>query len=46
MNIVEQKFEEIWKEEHTLVLNYRLDIAAKELERWTAVMNVHKVDSQ
>ncbi len=35
---IEEEMQGIWREEHFLALNYRMDIAAKEIERWTAVL--------
>lgn len=38
----EDSFMTIWSEEHFLALNYRLDVSAKELERWTAIGETFK----
>jgi hypothetical protein len=42
LEAVDKELAEIWKREHFLVLNYRLDISAKEIERWTSIMNLHR----
>jgi hypothetical protein len=39
LEILEAEIIAAWKEEYFLLMNYRLDISAKEMERWTVLMN-------
>lgn len=42
LEAIDRELAEIWRREHFLVLNYRLDISAKEIERWTSIVNLHR----
>lgn len=34
------KTTKLWREQSYLILNYRMDIAAKDLEKWSKVLNL------
>ena len=38
INDLESRWLAIWHEEHFLALNYRMDIAVREVERWSSVL--------